>query len=489
MPPPPPPVSPPEEWERETVAHRHSWLDDVPSPPGRRLFAQQIPLWAKIGGYVAYTPGDGVRRTPSRTQSVVPPLSIFEEAPTDSPLWPPGFVPPLAKRPPSEVALPPPLAGDGEEEAGRMSMATQRQASTDSLAFLTSAGPIFRLGNAELAYSRVWVFWGVTYAFGVYCFNVGLTTLTTVSGNMPVVGIFTVITPDPPALLAALQLVALILSSLVHIYAHYFVANKRWSFLRRRSQSEGVNGSRVMRAVIAFTAITFVLLVVGNMLNPGTWSWYVNVFGWSFGGTLFVWYPFIIPFAMFLCDLERHADDILQLSECVKSQTRSRSPVTLTQATTAYLDIHDQAKSISRTFAVVIPVQLVTLLVATIVTAWHLYLGTDHREWTEVGGTESYFYVSCCVVLISLTMIFAPLFAVAEVNRRAAVLIQVFARFSALNGGKFDLSPLLQRVGICPISIAIGGVTFRPSKVATLLVSYLLLYATGVARSSSIYSD
>lgn len=94
----------------------------------------------------------------------------------------------------------------------------------------------------------------------------------------------------------------------------------------------------------------------------------------------------------------------------------------------AYLDIHDQAKSINRTFAVVIPVQLGTLVLATVVTAWHLYLGTDQREWTEVGGSKSYFYVCCCVVLLSLTMIFAPLFAVAEVNLRASILIQVFAR-------------------------------------------------------------
>lgn len=61
--------------------------------------------------------------------------------------------------------------------------------------------------------------------------------------------------------------------------------------------------------------------------------------------------------------------------------------------------------------------------------------------------------------------------------------------YSALDGGKHDLSPLLQRSTICPITIAIGGVTFKPAKVATLLVSYVLLYATGVARSSSLYSD
>lgn len=157
------------------------------------------------------------------------------------------------------------------------------------------------------------------------------------------------------------------------------------------------------------------------------------------------------------------------------------------QATQAYMDIHDQAKLIARTYAVIIPVELIAMIVATVVTAWHLYLGTDSYDFAKYGGSNSYFYLSCCVILISLTMIFAPLFAIAEVNRRATVLTQVFARHSALNGGPCDLSPLLQRVYICPIFVQIAGIVLQPSKVAGLLISYLLLYATGVARSSSMY--
>ena len=158
----------------------------------------------------------------------------------------------------------------------------------------------------------------------------------------------------------------------------------------------------------------------------------------------FIWFPFLVPFAMFILEVTHHTADIQMLREYLRRRCNSTcstdfdtfcseveeqeqdvdnprsnflstsgnnlsmraqepKPVTVTEIFRIYMDIHDQASKISSTFAVVIAMQLFTLMISTVVSAWDMA--------TTISGSafSDYMVLSICILVLTLTMIFRTL--------------------------------------------------------------------------------
>ncbi len=188
----------------------------------------------------------------------------------------------------------------------------------------------FRLGGGG-AWSEStfgWRAWHVFYGLGVYAMSTYTMIYVMTTTHPSVFAVFVVITPDPPEALSRCQQLVCVASCVVHILAHGWVACSPWcsprapvaapsaaasaagmmpAWVRQARQERPRGGScchhhredqTVSVLVIGFNLVALSLLLVGNLVNPGTWSVAMNVGVWGFAGAIFVWYPFVVPFAM-----------------------------------------------------------------------------------------------------------------------------------------------------------------------------------------------
>ena len=135
----------------------------------------------------------------------------------------------------------------------------------------------------------------------------------------------------------------------------------------------------VARGVAYFMLATVVLLLIGNLVDPGTWPVWINIVIWSFAGSYFIWFPFAAPFAMFAFDVLVHRAHVERLrNDILTSSTQEREgqwQMRVQDVSARYMALYDRSKEVSRTFSWIMLLQLATLMLSVFVNVWHVVDG------------------------------------------------------------------------------------------------------------------
>lgn len=258
----------------------------------------------------------------------------------------------------------------------------------------------------------------------------GIWTLIYVLGtaNPSVFAVFVVIKPEPSALLRTAQKVVTTVFCVSHLWIHIWVVRTRWEMPRL---SDTFTPSKYNMAVLGYLVLLIGVLISGNLINPGKWPLSVNLVVWGLSGPMFVWYPFILPFAMFIVECQTHAIRLDSFQWTVtRYREESRAPLTqsdINAVTAYYFSLAKSIRIVNNTFRIIFPIQLLNLILAlvtnisqTIVTA---------NEHGESFRTD---FMTLSLVFCMLIQVAAPLLYAARCNNSGNRVLRALALYPEL---------------------------------------------------------
>jgi len=286
-----------------------------------------------------------------------------------------------------------------------------------------------KLGGARFTTNGIrWRIWQVIYFIGVW--GMGIWTLIYVlkKENPSVFAVFVVIMPESSELLRTAQKVVTTVFCISHLWIHIWVVRTRWDMPRL---SEPFTPHKYNRVVLGYLVLLVAVLISGNLINPGHWPMIVNLVVWGLCGAIFVWYPFILPFAMFIADCQTLTIRLDSFQQTVAGYREdSRAPLTEAdiKGVTAYYFL--LAKSISivnDTFRIILPIQLLNLALALFTNISQTVVSGN-----EPGESFRTDFMTMSLVFLMLVQLVAPLYYAARCNSAGNRVLRTLALYPEL---------------------------------------------------------
>lgn len=298
-----------------------------------------------------------------------------------------------------------------------------------------------------------WLVWGIFYALSVWIANISIMWYVLATEKPNVFGICFVVVPWITGWVRSAYNVIVVTMTACHLYSHLFVAffNRRWCAIDRTGS--GRSEQVAAWTFIVTTTASCTLLIVGNLVDPGTWSCFVNICVFGVGGTLFIWVPFITPLIMFIFELQAHTQDLKDFCSAVRS-FEDASMLDQEVVRRAYFVLYRSVTSTARRYSTIIPVWLANIMFASglnfVVLLWPQIVHEDvHDEQNAV-------ILTVCVQIINIGIVTGIYYIIETCRRRCQKVLPIIAQNTSL------LSVALQ-VQFCPLRIApdIQQITMR----------------------------
>jgi len=286
-----------------------------------------------------------------------------------------------------------------------------------------------RLGGAAFSSSSIrWKIWQIIYVFGVWGMGIVILIYVMTTKNPDVFAVFVVIKNEPSELLRNAQKVVTTIFCTSHLWIHIWVLRTRWQMPRLFPPNIPRKWNK---AVKIYLMILVGVLLSGNLVNPGNWTNTVNVIVWGLGGAIFVWYPFILPFAMFISECQTHKIRFKSFWERVILR-KEESSIELTKAeikdiTAHYFSLARSVSAVNSTFQLVLPLQLVNLFLALFTNITQTVVTSTMVE--DNFGTD---FMTTSIVLLMLFQVAMPLFHAALCNKAGDRMLRAIALYPEL---------------------------------------------------------
>jgi hypothetical protein len=188
-----------------------------------------------------------------------------------------------------------------------------------------------------------------------------------------------------------------------------------------------------------------VFLIIGNLANPGRWSFATNVLCFSIAGTFFVWIPFMTPLTMFVFEVTIHMKDIEDFSKTLRRFEAAPGKELVRKA---YFVLYRSLNATARRYTRIIPVWVGTIMFASamnfLILLWpKSWLSPEEQE--DLGESAS--ILSTCVQTINMVIIVFLYYFVTQCNRQCRKVVPLTAQHASL-------IEVAQQAQICPLGIA-----------------------------------
>jgi len=246
--------------------------------------------------------------------------------------------------------------------------------------------------------------------------------------NPDVFAVFVVIKNEPSELLRNAQKGVTAIFCASHLWIHMWVLRTRWKVPRLFPPNIPRKWNT---AVVIYLMILVGVLLSGNLINPGDWTITMNAIVWGLGGAIFVWYPFLLPFAMFISECQTHKIRFKSFSERVFLR-KEQSSTELTKAeikdiTANYFSLARSISTVNSTFHLVLPVQFVNLFLALFTNITQTVVTSSMAE--DDFGTD---FMTISIVLMMLFQVAIPLFHAASCNKAGDSMLRAIALYPEL---------------------------------------------------------
>lgn len=360
-----------------------------------------------------------------------------------------------------------------------------------------------RLGGGGWKTSTLgWKLWAVFYALGVWAMNLFTLIYVLMTPSPSIFAVFVVITDNPPQTLGVATVLVMLMSAGVHLATHIWVSFSDWRApllyraqldfalldLAHQEEVKLFHGrpNEINMLAGGFIAVSTVLLIVGNLINPGTWPVWTNLFVWGIFGALFVWFPFAVPFGMLIVESRTHSlrnRALVAVLEKLTVTTRSEvsdngheEPAALPlmqqllpdqqpldgeirdfateeivrKVTSVYWAIVEEMNAVSDRFSFMVPLQLLTLGASLLINILQMYISAQGRQG-DATSSQSFEVLSAVVTLLMLVQTLVPLLEVASCNANGRRLQLSLARIP-------EFMPLVNQSVWWPPVIRVGGI-------------------------------
>lgn len=286
-----------------------------------------------------------------------------------------------------------------------------------------------RFGGAAFSSSSIrWKIWQIIYFVGVWGLGILILIYVMTTENPDVFAVFVVIKDEPSELLRNAQKVVTTIFCVSHLWIHIWVLRTRWQM---PSLIPPNVPHRWNKAVVIYVMILVGVMLSGNLVNPGNWSITVNVTVWGLCGAIFVWYPFMLPFAMFISECQTHKIRFKSFWEKVMER-KWESRIELSKAeikdiTAHYFSLARSVSVVNSTFQLVLPLQLVNLFLALFTNITQTVVTSNMAE--DDFGTD---FMTISIVLIMLFQLAIPLFYATSCNKAGDRMLRAIAHYPEL---------------------------------------------------------
>jgi hypothetical protein len=285
-----------------------------------------------------------------------------------------------------------------------------------------------KLGGAGFTSNGLrWRIWQVSYFAGVW--GMGIWTLIYVLSikNPTVFAVFVVIRPEPSKLLRIVQKIITTVYCFSHLWIHIWLVMTRWQMPRL---SPAKNHLKYNWAVAIYLTILVVTLISGNLINPGKWCDIVNIVVWGLCGAIYVWYPFMVPFAMFIAECQTHKIRLDSFQEALtqraEESTEPLSSEEVKDITEYYFSIARSISTVNNTFQLVLPLQLMTLVLAITTNISQTVVANEQGESFKTD------FMTISIVSVMLFQIAVPMLYAASCNHAGDRVLRAIAVNSGL---------------------------------------------------------
>jgi len=213
-----------------------------------------------------------------------------------------------------------------------------------------------------------------------------------------------------------------------HLWIHIWVVLTRWKMPRLFPPK---TPHKYNKAVVSYLTILLAVLISGNIINPGDWPLTVNIVVWGLWGAMYVWYPFMVPFAMFIAECQTHKIRLHSFQEKI-TERNEESTTTLSSAeisgiTAYYFSLARSISGVNNTFRIVLPLQLFNLVLAILTNISQTVVTSSMN--VDSFGTD---FMTISIVSMMLLQVGAPLFYAASCNNAGDRALRAIALYPEL---------------------------------------------------------
>jgi len=332
----------------------------------------------------------------------------------------------------------------------------------------------------------------VLYTLGIVLMNTYYSVTAFIPGST--YAVFIAVSGQSSLLLDIATPAVVVFTTAAHLISWWWVVKHyRWRSAQLRHKSSARMSPTSMQLAL-FLSLSFVALLVGNLLDPGKFGWLVNCLVWPVGGCVFFWFPFCVPIAQLTTEMEvaihclRGIEAALQTSlteERRAVRTGHPSPchvASCEMASEAYMDVYRLIESTSQRQRTVLPLQLGTLMLALLLNGWHLFVASAQRTaMTKLFDPRAFLHISLSVTCLTLLLLLYVLIHGGRLRIAGMSLQRTLGQRQAM-------LPLCQQMEFCAPVVRVLGSTefFNLTRVGALLFSYLTFYLIGVLRTSGV---
>jgi len=291
-----------------------------------------------------------------------------------------------------------------------------------------------KLGGAtDSSSGPAWRAWQVLYFFGV--FGMSVFRLLNIFANDPNdIAIFVLFKNQPSKALLTAEKFIVTLLCICTVILYIWVLKTKWKMPPLPEDTR----LKYRKAAAIYLIFLLALLISGNVTNPGTWPWWMNVFVWGLLGAIFVWYPFLVTFSMFISECLNHKRWLNEFEKILQDQHGQAA------IDKEYFYAVDSVMEVNKTFLKILPMQLFILMLAICTNVICALVADSFQE--DVFGT---YFVVIGMSPFLIIQAAAPICFAAWYNNACDRVLRAIAK-------RADFKILLQ-TGYWPLFITIGG--------------------------------